>query len=505
MVPTASTRCRVIVDREPNPAGRLVLYWMTACRRVGWNFAMDRAVAWAVQLKQPLLVVEVLGCGGRWQSDRHHAFVLQGMADNARRLQGKPVAYRPLVERKAGEAEAVLAALAAHASVVVTDDFPLPVAGDPAASSPAFHTAWAASGSRIERIDGNGLLPVRAADRAYPTAFAFRRFLQKTLPDWLLEAPRADPLSRAKLPALGRLPPDMARCWPTASAGLLSASPDALRALPIDHSVEPVEAPGGTTAARRALDRFLKHRLPRYTDERNEPDSDTASGLSPYLHHGHVSPFEIFDALGRREGWSPDKLAEKADGRREGWWGMSAAAESFLDELVTWRELGFNFCAFRDDYDRYESLPDWARKTLADHAGDPRGHTYSLQQFEAAETHDPLWNAAQRQLVREGVIHNYLRMLWGKKILQWTSSPEEALDVMIELNNKHAIDGCDPNSYSGIFWVLGRYDRPWGPERPIFGKVRYMSSRNTARKVQVDDYIQRYSEAGPGQRRGRDG
>jgi deoxyribodipyrimidine photo-lyase len=150
-------------------------------------------------------------------------------------------------------------------------------------------------------------------------------------------------------------------------------------------------------------------------------------------------------------------------------------------------------CWQRDDYDRYESLPDWAQTTLAEHAGDQRPFVYRPEQLEAADTHDPLWNAAQRQLVGEGRIHNYLRMLWGKKVLEWSASPREALATLIELNNKYALDGRNPNSYSGIFWVFGRYDRAWGPERPIFGKIRYMSSENTARKVRVKDYIRRYS------------
>jgi deoxyribodipyrimidine photo-lyase len=166
--------------------------------------------------------------------------------------------------------------------------------------------------------------------------------------------------------------------------------------------------------------------------------------------------------------------------------------EGFLDQLVTWRELGFNTCWHRPDHDRYETLPDWARRTLARHAGDPRQHLYTTDQLAAAATHDPLWNAAQRQLVREGRLHNYLRMLWGKKILEWTTEPREALEVMLELNNRYALDGRDPNSTSGIFWVLGRYDRPWGPERPVFGTVRYMSSANTARKVSVRAYLERY-------------
>jgi deoxyribodipyrimidine photo-lyase len=163
---------------------------------------------------------------------------------------------------------------------------------------------------------------------------------------------------------------------------------------------------------------------------------------------------------------------------------------------VTWRELGFQFCHHRKDHHRWESLPEWARATLDEHALDPREHVYSLADFEHAATHDPLWNAAQTQLVREGTIHNYLRMLWGKKILEWTENPRRAMEIMIELNNRFALDGRDPNSYSGIFWVLGRHDRPWGPERPIFGKVRYMTSANTARKVPVKAYLERYAPEG---------
>jgi deoxyribodipyrimidine photo-lyase len=194
----------------------------------------------------------------------------------------------------------------------------------------------------------------------------------------------------------------------------------------------------------------------------------------------------------RREKWSPDKLSAKAAGKRAGWWGMSEPAEAFLDQLITWRELGYNFCSKRDDYDQYDSLPDWARATLAKHAGDPRPIVYSRDELTAAATHDPLWNAAQRQLTRDGKLHNYLRMLWGKKILEWSATPQEAMQTMIALNDRLAVDGRDPNSYSGIGWVLGRYDRAWGPERPIFGTIRYMSSDNTARKLSVKKYLERY-------------
>jgi len=193
------------------------------------------------------------------------------------------------------------------------------------------------------------------------------------------------------------------------------------------------------------------------------------------------------------EGWSLGDFSHRADGRRSGWWRVGEDAEAFLDQLITWRELGFNFCSQRDDYDQYHSLPAWARSSLETHSRDFKPHLNSQDDLEAAQTHDRVWNAAQMQLVTEGRMHNYLRMVWGKKILEWSPSAQEALDVMIELNNKYALDGRDPNSYTGILWVLGRYDRPWGPERPIFGKIRYMSSENTVKKLRMRNYLAKFA------------
>jgi len=193
-----------------------------------------------------------------------------------------------------------------------------------------------------------------------------------------------------------------------------------------------------------------------------------------------------------RDGWGPEDLADEPTGKRAGWWGASEEVEAFLDEILTWREVGHVFAHHVPDHDRYETLPDWARTTLDEHRDDPR-HVYSFDELDQARTDDEVWNAAQRQLVQSGVMHNYLRMLWGKKVLQWSGSPEQAVDRLIELNNRYALDGRDPNSYSGIFWVFGRFDRAWGPERPIFGKVRYMTSKSTKRKLHLTDYLARWS------------
>jgi len=478
-------RLSVLSDRPSKVEGEFVVYWMTAARRTRWNFAIQRAVGWARELKRPLVIFEILSAGGRWDSDRHHSFVLQGMKENAQQLANAPALYYPYVEPQAGECRRLFESVCSRACVVVTDDYPIPL--------PSVRTVDAELPVRVEKIDGNGLLPLKAADSAFPTAYAFRRFLQRSLREHLLDTPKSDPFARVELPRLKSLPTEIGRRWPAAAARLLSCEPTALAKLPIDHDVPAVKMVGGPTAAHARWKRFVETKLASYSELRNQPEFETTSGLAPYLHVGHISVHEIFQGLARQEGWSPGRLAEKATGSREGWWGMSAAAEAFLDQLVTWREVGFNFCAYRSDYDDYQSLPPWAKATLSKHTADNRAQLYSLDQFTAAATHDQLWNAAQRQLMAEGHIHNYLRMLWGKKILEWTASPQEALEIIIELNNRYALDGQDPNSYSGIFWILGRYDRPWGPERPIFGTVRYMSSENTARKVRVKDYVQCYS------------
>jgi len=486
----AGVRIRALRDQPERPDGEYVVYWMTAARRLEWNHALDRAVAWARALGRPLLIFEPLRVGYRWAADRHHAFVLQGMAEHVRRLAGTRVAYYPYVEPAPGAGSGLLSALAARACLVVTDDAPvffLPR---------MLQAASRRLDVRLEAVDSCGLLPLSLVRQPYVSAHHFRRFLQRELGGHLTGLPAAEPF-RGGMPAGAcgdrfLVPEPVLEQWPVASAGLLTATPGAVAHLPIDHAVPPSRLRGGREAGLARLDRFLADGLPRYGSHRNHPDADDASsGLSPWLHFGHLSTHEVFHRVALAEGWSPARLGSDRSGKRQGWWGMSASAEAFLDELVTWRELGFGFCRVVEGYDRYESLPGWAIETLEAHAADPRPWLYDLADFERAQTHDPLWNAAQRQLREEGVIHNYLRMLWGKKILEWSRSPAEALDIMIELNNRWALDGRDPNSYTGIMWVLGRFDRGW-PERPVFGKVRSMSSEATRRKVAVDGYLERW-------------
>jgi deoxyribodipyrimidine photo-lyase len=487
MVP--ASRLRVVNDSPVNPDGEFVLYWMTMARRTRANFGLERAVEQARALKVPLLVLEAIRCDYPDASDRFHQFLLDGMRDNAHGLKGTRAAYYPYVEPAKGAGRGLIRALSARAAVVVSDYYP-------AYFLPRMLAAAAAqSRVRMEAVDSNGLMPLAAADgRAFPVARSYRAFVQRELPDHLAALPEDAPLKSLRGgPRLEGPPRDILARWPAATEAELRGG-QALARLPIDHDVPPAGVAGGSSAAARQLSAFVAEGLPRYADERHHPDANATSRLSPYLHFGHLSAHEIFSALMNRERWTTRRLGRRAGGRREGWWGVSPGADAFLDQLTVWRELAFNTCECLPDFEQYASLPEWARKTLRTHRRDRRPHQYDRRTLEAAETHDEVWNAAQRQLTAEGWFHGYMRMLWGKKILEWSPSPEIALERMRSIMNRYALDGRDPNSYAGYAWVLGRYDRPW-PERPIFGTVRYMTSGSARRKLRLREYLTRYSGA----------
>ncbi len=479
---TNPDRVRIVNDRPPSPDRHYVLYWMTAARRPTWNHGLDRAADLAREHGVGLVVLEALRIGYRWASPRFHQFIIEGMVANAAAFSEGAVTYYPYVESAPGEGKGLLGALAEHAVAVVTDDFPaffLPR---------MLEAAGQRVGVKLEAVDGNGLMPMRAVPKAFSRAYDFRRYLQRSLPEHLDDLPDSE--SPSGLPPVDRSLLDGIRArWPELDVTKPVAS--LVAETPVAGAVAAVGTPGGHSTGSMRLHEFVDGRLSGYL-ERNHPDDDPSSRLSPYLHFGHVGSHQVVAAVMDAEGWHLGRLGDRRDGGREGWWGMSPPAEGYLDQLVTWRELGFNMCSHDRDFESYDSLPDWAQRTLDDHRGDQRPWLYPMDALEGAETHDEIWNAAQRELLVEGRIHNYLRMLWGKKILEWSASPEEALDRMIHLNNKYALDGRDPNSYSGIFWVLGKFDRAWGPERAIYGKVRYMTSDSTRRKLRLRGYLERY-------------
>ena len=484
----AETRIRRLNDGDIDPGGELVVYWMVATRRATYNFGLQRARDLAVQLGRPLMVLEALRYEYPFACDRFHAFILDGMADNRRAFAEAPVRYYPFVGTPDHPGKGLIERLAEEACAVVTDDFP------------AFfipHMLEAAAGRvdvRLEAVDSNGVMPMRGTDRLFKRAWDYRRHIHnqfaETRPQW----PQVDPLDGVELPTLDSLPDQVSSRWPEATDRWLDSDSRSLDDLPLDHSIAPNPAlPGGADAACERLGWFLRENLDDYHRRRNDVCNPAESGLSPYFHFGHISSHRVFDALSEHEDWDRSGIDDECIGKREGFWGMSPGAEEFVDQFVSWREVGINRCALDPEgYDDYETLPGWAKTTLEEHRDDPRPQVYTIEQFEEADTHDPLWNAAQNQLVQTGTMHNYMRMLWGKKILHWTPTPQRALQIMIELNDTYAVDGRDPNSYNGIFWVLGRYDRAWGPEREVFGKVRYMTSDGARRKYDVDEYLRRF-------------
>lgn len=475
-------KCRVtpLNELSVQENGAYVLYWMTAFRRTRYNFALDRAIEWANRLKKPLLVFEPLRLNYPWACDRFHQFVVDGMKDQSLRFEQAKISYFPYVEPKLQSAKGLLKALSANACVVVTDDHPnffLPNMQKEAIKQVSTY---------FEKVDSNGLFPLSQTPNAFITAVLYRRFLQKNLKPYFYAFPNAEPL--AQVPEYlqnAKIPEDILKKWLPTDLKTLNISD-----LEINHSVKPFEK-GGEVCAIEKMNDFFASKLLKYDTHRNQIDQSSESGLSPFLHFGQISSHMVVEQILKSVHWTPDRLPEKVTGSRSGWWGIDPCYESFLDQIITWRELGFVFQHHTPNYDQYESLPQWAKQTLADHAQDPRQPCYDLDTLEKAKTHDPLWNAAQMQLVKEGKIQNYLRMLWAKKVLEWVKTPELALSYLIELNNKYATDGRDPNSYSGIFWCFGRFDSGW-PERAIYGKVRCMTSDSTAKKYPVQGYIRKY-------------
>jgi deoxyribodipyrimidine photo-lyase len=472
-------RLRRLNDRRIEPGGDYVLYWTQIYRRLERNHALDYALRCAEELSKPLVVYEGLRIDYPWASRRLHRFVLEGMQANAQRAGDLGFNYWPFVETRKDEGRGLLRRLGARAALVVTDDYPcyiVPLQTEALARKlevPVF------------AVDSNSLVPLSLLGPAVKAAAHLRPRIHKAFAEAWSHRARAKPrLSRA---ACKRVTAPF-EPW---RAKDLAAFVDAL---PLDRLAPVPQTPGGTPAARARLRGFLRKRLRGYAEHRSEPrapDEGNASGLSPYLHFGHLSIEEVTERVLSTTGrWTKEELRIPNRGRREGFFCDDPDVNSFLDEALTWRDVGFNWhwSRRRDAASLETALPTWALQTLGAHAKDPRSVVYSADELERGATHDPLWNAAQRELVATGTIHNYLRMLWGKKVLEWSASPAEAYRTLEHLNNKYALDGRDPNSYTGILWCFGLFDRPWAPERPVFGSVRYMSSENTARKFRLAPY-----------------
>ncbi len=442
-------RVRRLKDSHPGPGP--VVYWLSRDQRARDNWALLHAQDLALEAARPLAAVFCLVPTFLGAALRQYAFMLRGLAETAHTLAQHHIPLLLVQGRPEEEIPRLLTAL--RARVLVTDFDPLRIKRE-----------WKAGVlAQVElpvlEVDAHNIIPCwLASPKQEWAAYSFRPKVRRALPEFLTDFPEL-------LPHPHRLgPPDP---WPPVE--------DLLRSLPVDRSVAEVPKPlPGEAAAGQALTEFIARRLSRYPQDRNDPGKNGQSGLSPYLHFGQLAP--------QRAAWEVFRAEAPPEAR-----------EAFLEELIVRRELSDNFCYYQPRYDEVAGFPDWARKTLDEHRSDPREYLYSLEELEAARTHDELWNAAQREMVLTGRMHGYLRMYWAKKILEWSPDPETALRTATYLNDRYELDGRDPNGYVGIAWSLGGvHDRAFA-ERPIFGKIRYMSRQSLARKFDLRDYLLRFA------------
>jgi len=473
-------------EKAENPNGDYVLYWMQINRRLHYNFALEYAVAWANKLGKPLLVFEALSVDYPWRTARTHQFIIEGMAEHQEVMSQAGHNYFSFLEEEAGQYPELISKLAKKACLVVTDEYPVFIMKKRNESIPKELDV------KYITVDSNGLIPLGLSDSAPYSAYIFRKTMQKKFIPCFEAPPQQNPLDELKNRDSINFSDEITSNFPSAK-NIYNNIPQFISTLDVDQSVKDISLNGTRKAGLERMNTFMEFDLKAYGADRNDPDKKATSGLSPWLHFGKISEYEIVEQALRRQprDWSRSDMKPQ-QGKRDGFFGGNEGIEAFLDEVITWREVGFHFAHHTPNYDAFESLPNWAQKTLLEHEADQRPYIYSYEQLANSETEDDIWNAAQRQLKRDGIIHNYLRMLWGKKVLQWTPDVETALNYLIKLNNTYAIDGRDPNSYSGIFWIFGRFDRAWGPERKIYGKVRYMTSDSTRKKIKLKSYLEEY-------------
>ncbi|MBA2533861.1 MAG: deoxyribodipyrimidine photo-lyase [Rubrobacter sp.] len=440
-------RVRDLNDKEVRD-GDYVLYWMQSSQRAGQNHALEYAVQRANDLEQRLLVVFGLTDDYPEANLRHYAFMLEGLKDARDALRERGIKF--VVRR--GQPDEVAIEAGRDASLIVTDR------GYMRPQKRWREKVAREAGRRLTQVEADVVVPVElASGKQEHAARTLRPGIGEYLEEFLVELTPTKP---------GKQSINMQ------AEGLDLSDIDAvLDGMDLDRSVGTLSHlyRGGNTEAKKMFRRFLKGSLGDYDANRNQPQTDYVSHMSKYLHFGHVSP--IWLALEAR------KSKAKEDN-----------IDSFVEELIVRRELSMNFVFYNEDYDSYSNLPGWAKKTLEEHKSDERKYVYTRAQLENAETHDEYWNAAMREMVHTGYMHNYMRMYWGKKILEWSNTPEHAYRTTLYLNNKYFLDGRDPNSFANVAWVFGQHDRGW-TEREVYGKVRYMSSGGLERKAKPDQYV----------------
>jgi len=441
---------------DVDPRGRCVVYRMRRSQRALDNPALETAIAVANELVQPVVVFFGVLARHRAGNLRHATFMLEGLAETAGQFLKRKIGFVFQIcpgassDREFGQFCAEVCP-----SLVVYDE-------DPARRESSWkREALLYPAAPLWSVDADVIVPSKLFPKEQFAARTIRPRIRQYLEDFLR------PIERQPV----RVPWDSRR-----RRDSFPLAPELAGRLHLDRSVAPVRAfRGGTEAALNALGRFINRRLPAYAAKRNHPEIDATSQLSPYLHFGHIGPHTV--ALAVRDSAAP--ICDR---------------EAFLEEMIVRRELAVNFVRCNPRFRSIASIEPWAQTTLQQHAGDKRAYLYCERQLASAETHDVLWNAAQRQMVTLGWMHGYMRMYWAKKILEWSRSADEAYDSCVRLNDRYELDGRDPNGYAGIAWAIGgKHDRAWGPERPIYGKIRYMSLASTSRKFNSRPYIEKWS------------
>lgn len=449
------TRIRIL-NQTPPRQGRYVLYWMQQAQRVNYNHALAYAVDQANARDIPVIVGFGLTADYPEANERHYAFMLENLAEVAQTLQSCCIGF----VIRLGSPDAVALTLSKDAALLVADRGYL---------RPQKH--WRECVARqaecqVVEVEADVVVPVDVVSQRHePQARSIRPKLKKHWDTYL------HPLAQ----------PDVKH--PATDIDLLSdmdiaATDSVLQRLDIDRSVGRVNTfKGGENQAKQRLQNFIGQYLQGYGQRRNDPGAQTTSSLSPYLHFGQISPVEVGVAI-------RNACAER---------GQEQDADAFLEELIVRRELAMNFVHHEPHYDSYRCLPEWAQKTLQAHRDDPRPDHYTRAELEAAQTHDPYWNAAMREMKLSGYMQGYMRMYWGKKILEWTNTPEYGYQTTLYLNNKYFLDGRDANSFANVAWCFGLHDHAW-KERSVFGKVRYMNANGLKRKFNMDAYLERVAQ-----------
>jgi deoxyribodipyrimidine photo-lyase len=437
-------RIKILNDRDERK-GKYILYWMQASQRTECNHALEYAILKANELRQPVVVFFGITDHFPEGNERHYAFLLEGLRGVKQALVKRGIQL--VIQHRSPELGAVL--MAKGASLVVSDRGYLRI-----------QKAWRTYAAEhvdcsFIQVESDVVVPVEeTSPKEEYAAATIRPKIHRKLKQFLVPLKETDPVADS--------------LSFTFDSFKVEDVDKALSKLQIDRTVKKVSTlHGGTEEARKHLDVFIDEKLEHYAELRNDPALDYLSLMSPYLHFGQISPLFIALRVLRTQ---------------------SSGKEAYLEELIVRRELSINFVFYNDRYDSFESVPDWAKKSLKTHQKDKRDYPYTRQELEQGRTHDPYWNAAQKEMMLRGKMHGYMRMYWGKKILEWSRAPEEAFRTALYLNNKYELDGRDPNGFAGVAWCFGKHDRPWG-EREIFGNIRYMNDTGLKRKFDARGYV----------------